>query len=61
MTVGYFQSRPMRCLACGETFNGEIANHVPFSVALASMRAVHCPSCNANWQKIVIVTKKSEP
>ena len=36
---------PMQCQPCQRLFWGELLVEAPINVALAAMRAVHCPYC----------------
>lgn len=40
-------SKAFRCHACDVRFKAALSSHVSFSVALAEMEALRCPSCGA--------------
>jgi hypothetical protein len=53
------QNTPFLCLACHHRWMHDLVMDAPAMVVIASMRAIHCPQCEAGWKRIAIATEPS--
>jgi hypothetical protein len=53
-------AQSFRCGACETAFAGELVQHAPAGVLIASMRAVYCPGCGADWRRLFLVATPAE-
>lgn len=53
----HIDTRPVRCLKCGEEWMADTVTMAPVDLVTTSWKVLRCPACGAKWNKLAFIEK----